>query len=38
MFKMPDYQMSKELKSLMKELKMKYHKVDENFLGLFEKR
>ena len=38
MFKMPDYQMSKELKSLMKELKQKYSKVDEKFLSLFEKR
>lgn len=35
MFKMPDYQMSKEIKSLMKELKSKYHKVDDNFLSLF---
>ena len=38
MFKIPDYQMSKEMKSLMLELKCNYSKIDDTFLSLFEKR
>jgi hypothetical protein len=38
MFKIPDYQMSKEMKSLMLELNRKYSKIDDTFLNLFEKR
>jgi hypothetical protein len=38
MFKVPDYQMSKEMKTLMIELNAKYNKIDDTFLNLFEKR
>ena len=38
MFKIPDYQMSKEMKSLMLELKANYSRIDDAFLSLFEKR
>jgi len=38
MFKVPDYQQSKELKLRIKEVCKKHNKVDEAFLSLFEKR
>ena len=37
-FKIPDYQMSKEMKARIQDLKKKYNKVDDAFLALFEKR
>ena len=37
-FKIPDYQMTKEMKTRIHDLKKKYNKVDDAFLALFEKR
>lgn len=37
-FKIPDYQMTKEMKTRIQDLKKKYNKVDDAFLALFEKR
>lgn len=38
MFKVPEYQLSKEMKHLFKDLASKYSKIDDDFLALFEKR
>ena len=37
-FKIPDYQMTKEMKQKHADLSKKYKKIDEDFLGLFERR
>jgi len=37
-FKVPDYQMTKEMKALVAELRKKHSKIDDAFLALFEKR
>jgi len=37
-FKVPDYQMTKEMKNRISELKKTYNKIDDNFLSQFEKR
>ena len=37
-FKVPDYQMTVQMKALVCELKKKHSKIDDAFLALFEKR
>lgn len=38
MFKVPEYQLTKEKKHLFKELARRHSKIDDDFLDLFEKR